>query len=365
MFITENELSSVGASVHVEADTSYEGAAGAYVMMAEGFANDFNLFTAAVKADAKEARLLKESAGEDEIATVQEGAISSFYEKLKAWVKKIIAKIKGIFTGFIAKMQAWMGRDGKAFFDKYKKDIFGKDVSGLKFRYSKPKSSSPISDASAVAKVGSISNSLPEGKDHSELVEYLLDKICGIKDKASFHKDFHEACFDDEDKSYEAQGTEVKDYLSYISGAKDPVEVAKKAFTAEERALGEFSRMLDKQSNSVIKSVVSDDKTTTDSVGTQFDGKSSTGRDAANLTSLTNNAQERVHKLQKALAAMNEAYSTYNGAFITEIKFGVSQSRRIGAAIVAYRGKKNEDVDMVELAQENAEYDFYSDVEIA
>lgn len=362
MFITENELSSVGASVHVEADTSYEGAAGAYVMMAEGFANDFGLFTAAVKADAREAKLLKESAGEDEIATVQEGAIGSFYEKLKAWVKKIIAKIKGIFTGFIAKMQAWMGRDGKAFFDKYKKEIFGKDVSGLKFRYSKPKSSSPINNAPN--SVGNVTSLLPEGKDHSELVEYLLDKICGLKDKASFHKDFHEACFEDEDKAYEAKGTEVKDYLSYISGAKDPVEVAKKAFTAEEKALSEFSKALDKQSNSTIKNVVDSKDTTEYKMGSQFNNKDASGKEhSANVT--TNNSQYMVHKLQKALAAMNEAYSMYNGAFISEIKFGVSQSRRIGAAIVAYRGKKNEDVDLVELAQENAEYDFYSDVEIA
>jgi len=366
MFITENELSGIGGSIHVEADTNYSGAIGAQLLVAEGFANDFALFGAGVRADAKEVTMVKEGAGEEAISTLQEGAVGNFYNKLKEIVKRIIAKIKGIFTGFIAKMQAWMGRDGRKFFDAHKKDIFGKNIDGLKFRYSKSISGKALIDPANIT----ATNPSDEDKETSDLVEEYLGELTDgkCKDKGTFRKDFHGVCFDEEDKSYEAKTSEVAEYVKFISGKDDIIAGAKKAVANCEKTLTAYARALDKRAGAVTKNVVADKgdgNTEHDyaSTGMKFSGKNDTGSAPAPVKSTNSEAQKKLHADQKRLSAMNEAFGMYSSAYITECKFAVSQSRRIAAAIVAYRAKKNEDADLVELAQENAEYEFYSTVE--
>lgn len=361
MFINDNELSSVGASVKVEADMGYSGAIGAQLMMAEGYQNDFSLFSSLILADVKEHAMIKEGAEEEAICAMQEGALSSFWEKIKAFIKKIIAKVKGIFQGFVAKLEAWMGRDGRAFFDKYKREIFGKDVSGLKVRYSAPRA-----DVAAVTvSIESVDTqgNIKDGAEHGELVEEYLGKMTPVKASAKeFRKQFHEHYFADEEKDYEVK--EVATMVQYISGKKNPIEAVKKMADGQEKKLNMFIKQVDKFENEAIKHAVDTkgDNSIHDyennvgrRVGSEYDGSSKSLRSAT--------TQKRAASYHRQISALQEALSIANGAALTEIKFAVAQSRRVAAAIVAYRGKKHEDTDLLELTQESAEYGFYSEVE--
>ena len=361
MFINDNELSSVGASVKVEADMGYSGAIGAQLMMAEGYQNDFALFGSLILADVKEHAMIKEGAEEEAVYAMQEGALSSFWEKIKTFIKKIIAKVKGIFRGFVAKLEAWMGRDGRAFFDKYKREIFGKDVSGLKVRYSAPKA-----DVAAVTvSIESVDTqgNIKDGAEHSELVEEYLGKMTPVKASAKeFRKEFHEHYFAEEEKDYEVK--DVATMVQYISGKKNPIEAVKKMADGQEKKLNMFIKQVDKFENEAIKHAVDTkgDNSTRDyennvgrRVGSEDNGSSKS------LTSAT--TQKRAASYHRQISALQEALSIANGAALTEIKFAVAQSRRVAAAIVAYRGKKHEDTDLLELTQESAEYGFYSEVE--
>ena len=362
MFINDNELSSVGASVKVEADMGYSGAIGAQLMMVEGYQNDFALFGSLILADVKEHAMIKEGAEEEAVYAMQEGALSSFWEKIKTFIKKIIAKVKGIFRGFIAKLEAWMGRDGKAFFDKYKRDIFGKDVSGLKVRYAAPKAD--VAAVTVSTESVDTQGAIKDGAEHSELVEEYLGKMTPVKASAKeFRKEFHGHYFADEEKDYEVK--DVATMVQYISGKKNPIEAVKKMADGQEKKLNMFIKQVDKFENEAIKDAVD-----TKGAGGAHSYENNVGRRVGDDGNTSNSkwmksgvAQKRAASYHRQISALQEALSIANGAALTEIKFAVAQSRRVAAAIVAYRGKKHEDTDLLELTQESAEYGFYSEVE--
>lgn len=351
MFLDDNEISGVGPSVHVEADMSYSGAVGCQLMIAEGFQNDFALFKQVVASDVKESKLLRESAGEDEVAALQEGALDGYWERIKAFIKKIIAKMKGILTGFVAKLEAWMGKNGADFLRKYKREIYGKDVDGLKVRYSEPNAN--IAEWSYSFKQFGEKANIDKDTEHSDLVDEALSSALGSKtDKGDFRKDFHEKFFKDEEKDVEVTTSNRSEMIQFIE-RKDPIATIKKMITTEEKGLTAYIKKADALQKAATDKFVADKGE---------DKEIRSGRPGFTKTS---DAQAIAASYHKHIAALQEALGMINSAAMTEVKFAVAQSRRIAAAIVAYHGKskKNEEADLIELAQESAEYDFYSEVE--
>jgi len=366
-FFDDNEIGSLG-TVHVEAAEGYSGTIGAQLAMVEGFQNDMAMFTAALKTDIRENRMVREGAGESEILAVQEGALGSFWEKIKAFIRKIIAKIKGIFTGFIAKFEAWMNKDGRAFYNKYKKEIFsGKDLTGLKVSYSKPTGVSNINiDVAKVALKGALNST---EVDTSDLVEQYLGVMSTPSVKASakeFRKEFHEKCFDDLEQGHEVNGSSIASYVSFISGKDDPIEKVRKMATAQEKALGVCLKQVEKFQKQTTDYAVDSSKNDANDVGTRMSGTRADGSTPTGNGKLTGDAgahQKTATSMQKQVSAMQEALGIANSAALTEIKFAVAQSRRIAAAIVAFNPKKHEDTSLIEVEQEAAEYEVLSALE--
>lgn len=372
-FFDDNQIGSMG-SVTVEAAEGYSGAIGAQLAMVEGFQNDFAMFSAALKTDIKETKMVREGAGEEEIGALQEGALGNFWAKIKAFIMKVIAKVKGIFQGFIAKFEAWMNRDGRAFYNKYKKEIFsGKDLDGLKVRYSKPKLdvTSITVDITKAAPDGDV----PEGKTQSDLAEEYLGVIThpAVKaDKKDFRKDFHEACFEDEDKTYEVKSGNVADIVKYISGKSDPIEAIRKISAAQEKGLNAYLKQIEKYAGKATDYAVDGTKRDHDIPAGRFDGgdvddkgnKTGYKPAAGKFNGGAAAAQKHAAGLQKEASAMQEALGIANSAILTEIKFAVAQSRRVAAAIVAFNPKKHEDTSLlVEMEQDAAEYEVMSALE--
>jgi hypothetical protein len=322
-------------------------------MIAEGFQNDFALFKQVVASDVKESKLVRESAGEEEIAALQEGALGGYWERIKAFIKKIIAKVKGILTGFVAKLEAWMGKNGTAFLNKYKREIYGKDVDGLKVRYSEPNAN--IADWTYKFDQFGEKANIDKDTEHSDLVDEALSSALGSKtDKADFRKDFHEKFFKDEEKDVEVTTSNRSEMIQFIE-RKDPIGTIKKMIAAEEKGLTAYIKKADNLEKAATDKFVADKGE---------DKKNGTFKGQQGFHS-TSEAQGIAASYHKHIAALQEALGMINSAAMTEVKFAVAQSRRIAAAIVAYHGKskKNEEADLIELAQESAEYDFYSEVE--
>jgi hypothetical protein len=363
-FYSDNEIGSLG-TVNVEAAEGYSGAIGAQLAMVEGFQNDMAIFTAALKTDIKENRMIREGASEEELCTVQEGALSSFWEKIKTLIKNIIAKVKSIFGGFIAKFEAWMNKDGTAFYNKHKKEIFsGKDLSGLKVRYAKPK----LNIASISVDIAKVALKSDLGDvEHSELVESYLGAISHPSTKASakeFRKEFHSNCFEDEEKDYEVKG-DVGELISYISGKSDPIAAIKKMATSQEKGLAATLKQVEKFQKQTVDNAVDGKNDTHDAYANRFGGKGMDGKapEHKNKFDAGTNYQKRAAGMQKQVSAMQETLNIANSAALTEIKFAVAQSRRIAAAIVAFNPKKHEDTSLLEIEQEAAEYEVLSALE--
>lgn len=80
-----------------------------------------------------------ETTGEDFVVT--ENAISDMFAAIKRFILKIWDKIKSIFKSFIMKFDSWSKSD-KEFINKYKKELFRKDLTDFEFKGYKNYSSS-------------------------------------------------------------------------------------------------------------------------------------------------------------------------------------------------------------------------------
>ena len=206
-FFSQGNYGTVNYLENVQIDPSYCDNNGIYRSLVEGYENDRIMFEHMLEYDFKESSLIHEGAGSEEIMALQENVFTSFFNKIKELFKKIWAKIKAVFHGFIAKFSAKFGSDNKAFAKKYRKEIFGKNLSKFEAKYEKPKNiESFISLSQAKAyNIEVPSNqslqqlkSLVEDWDEEDEEEEVLKTLSGWPDVDSvkdFNKTILEWCF--------------------------------------------------------------------------------------------------------------------------------------------------------------------------
>ena len=372
MFISENSLYGVAPTVHVEADTNYDGAIGCQVALVESYQNDFEFLKASVLADVKECAMIKESASEEEIAAMQEGVLSSVWEKIKTFVKKIWEKIKGIFKGFIARLEVFMGKNAYSFFTKYKKVLYdGSDISKLKFKW-QPPTQDALNVNGFAGKLGEINIhehalNVKDDTESDEIEEMVLKKLCGLDDKKTFAKDFKELYFDSEEEE-EASSAKMGVYCHFISDKKSIVDSIKKVADKEDSLMNKWIRYIDKAAEHAAENAAGASKTDyTDKDVTLKTTYNGADKNIATMSATVENKQKLAIKYQKILGAASRALNLYNSNAVSVAKFAVSQSRRVAAIIVAYksRHKKNESVDSLYLdtVGEAAAYEATSELE--
>lgn len=121
----------------VDTNSRFAGEDGAYQLMSEAISFEEEMTLTMLKADYLEARAIKESASEDEIESIREGTVGDVVTKVKNFFIKIGKKIKAFIYGWIARIRAKFASDNKAFYNKYKDKVNGKD--DLEVEYRKPK----------------------------------------------------------------------------------------------------------------------------------------------------------------------------------------------------------------------------------
>ena len=362
MFITENTMAGLSGNYTVEAAEGYSGGIGCQIAALEAAQTDFSFLTAFVQSDAREIGMVREGAGVEEMHAMLEGAISDAWNKLKEWVKKIWEKIKGIFKAFIARLEDFMGKNGYAYFEKYKKVLYdGTPIKDLKAKYSKV-------DDKELEKLligRELENVLPDAfddkavvvnddKDQSEIVEEYLGKMLGEStDKKSFKKDFHDKCFETE-STEDIESSKIKEYVKYISDKKSIIEKFEKQRDNIDKGLKKISSNIDKLASKALddkvknKSKTEDEGETTlnnDYIGFSPNGKLTKG--------IGNASQSMIARAQRRVSAVQSALTSYNSAAMEAGKFAISQSRRLAAVIVSYKMRhKNEAFSGVEMSNE-------------
>ena len=363
MFITENTMAGLSSNYTVEAAEGYPGGIGCQIAALEAVQTDFSFLTAFVQSDAREIGMVREGAGNEEMYSMLEGAISDAWDKLKEWVKKIWEKIKGIFKSFIARLEDFMGKNGYAYYEKYRKILFdGTPIKDLKAKYSKVNDTA-LSDLLTGLKMSKV---LPDAlrsyntvevnddKDQSEIVDEYLGKMLGEStDRKSFKKDFHDKCFESEVNEDLETGS-IPTYVKYISDKKSIIEKFEKQRDLIDKGLKKISSDIDKMASKAIDDKVKNKANSSLEgnvenrnayVGFGDDNKAKSVYKWANQTMIAR-GQRRVSAVQSALTA-------YNSASMEAGKFAIAQSRRIAAVIVAYKMRhKNEGFSGVEMSDE-------------
>ena len=365
MFITENTMAGLSGNYTVEAAEGYPGGIGCQIAALEAVQTDFSFLTAFVQSDAREIGMVREGAGNEEMYSMLEGAISDAWDKLKEWIKKIWEKIKGIFKSFIARLEDFMGKNGYAYYEKYRKILFdGTPIKDLKAKYSKVDDTalSKLLTGLDMSKV--LPNALNErtvvvddDKDQSELIDEYLVKMFGEStDKKSFKKDFHDKCFESE-VNEDLESGDIQTYVKYISDKKSIIEKFEKQRDLIDKGLKKISSDIDKMASKAIDDKVKN-KADTDDEGLAtvvgYTGFGSDNKPVANdIKKLHKAPQSRLAHAQRRVSAVQSALTTYNSASMEAGKFAIAQSRRLAAVIVAYKMRhKNEGFSDVEMSDE-------------
>ena len=379
MFITENTIAGLSGNYTVVAADGYSGGIGCQFAALEATQTDFSFLTAFVQSDAREIGMIREGADDYEVNAMLEGTISDAWNKLKQWIKKIWEKIKGIFKAFIARLEDFMGKNGYAYYEKYKKILFdGTPIKDLKAKYSKVQTDKLKTFLTGVkmgeffddARTSEIARKITDDTDQSDIVDEYLTKLLGEStDKKSFKKDFHDACFDSE-ATEDLEVGNIPEYVKYIATKKSIIEDFEKQRNSIDKGLNLISRDFDKMADLATKAVVDgakSDAKTVDFVGrhTGFEknkegkdnkalinaGKDSNGQDLTGDDRKT--SQKDINIARRAIGALQSALVTYNSSAMEAGKFAIAQSRRLAAVIVAYKMRhKNEGFAGVEMSDE-------------
>ena len=363
MFITENTMAGLSGNYTVEAAEGYPGGIGCQIAALEAVQTDFSFLTAFVKSDAREIGMVREGAGNEEMYSMLEGAISDAWDKLKEWVKKIWEKIKGIFKSFIARLEDFMGKNGYAYYEKYRKILFdGTPIKDLKAKYSKVDDTA-LSNLLTGLKMSKV---LPDAlrsyntvevnddKDQSEIVDEYLGKMLGEPtDRKSFKKDFHDKCFESEVNEDLETGS-IPTYVKYISDKKSIIEKFEKQRDLIDKGLKKISSDIDKMASKAIDDKVKN-KANSSLEGNVENRNAYVGFDDNNKAKSVYKwaNQTMIARGQRRVSAVQSALTAYNSASMEAGKFAIAQSRRIAAVIVAYKMRhKNEGFSGVEMSDE-------------
>ena len=365
MFITENTMVGLSGNYTVEAAEGYPGGIGCQIAALEAAQTDFSFLTAFVQSDAREIGMVREGAGNEEMYSMLEGAISDAWDKLKEWVKKIWEKIKGIFKAFIARLEDFMGKNGYAYYEKYRKILFdGTPIKDLKAKYSKVDDTalSDLLTGLDMSKV--LPNALNErtvivndDKDQSELVdEYLGKMLDESTDRKSFKKDFHDKCFESE-VNEDLETGNIPTYVKYISDKKSIIEKFEKQRDLIDKGLKKISNDIDKMASKAIDDKVKNKADTNDEGIATISGYTGFGNDNKPIPNSNKKKktakQTTIAHAQRRVSAVQSALAAYNSASMEAGKFAIAQSRRLAAVIVAYKMRhKNEGFSGVDMSDE-------------
>jgi len=376
-----------------EAEGYDDGVYSAQIAQIVGLQNEMALVEAGVKTDMQACLMVNEGVNENEVMNFSESAIGDMFNKIKEFFKKLWAKIKAIFNGFMARLEAKFGKNNKEFINKYKKDIIGKDLTDFEPSHRKKKTLEVISFDNLSVKVqkagGHISTyDIINNKDISKEDEKfdgedVKEKLLGsfIGESSVSEKEFEKEAFD---KAFEDETTDsvnINDIMTEMMGFKDTRKAIKKQYDNLNKDMNQIIKDLEKASNNNFKNspVKDNDNDEGSHTAVAYDtdmsekGKAkvystaSTSWGAAGTDNKSKNARsENISKHQRALGMLSRTANIVQSAVLkaTQVSlkiydFNNKQNRSIFAKAVAYKRKEESAImeeAMAELAVWEADY---------
>ena len=355
-------------AANIEADMSY-GVDSCGRMLMEAKQNDFALFTGIITNDI-ECCLTEDAAV---VQAIEEASVKGIWDSIVSIFEKLIAKIKGLFQTFMAKLSA-NAKDTQKLYKKYNGTIRYKDLTGFKMKarqfnadaYSKVSDFKGDELSVMVSKAGDVSGEGSERKiidavkgNFPEVIVSACDEKLSNMDEA-----FDKTCFAEE-KEMTFTGSEVAD-SDWIGGllnttAADAIKNLKKANAEVEKALAKQlaeAKKRQKYANAAIKKGPIEDG---EHKGMYADSKTSKllDKDNPERDKVTYGTKEDFEKASKdagnAVSVMSK-YQTvliaYNSARLDTIKKAITQAKKIFAGAAAYRASKKEEKKAEETAKE-------------
>lgn len=377
-FFTPNEHSNLYKSYEFPVVEGYDGTVGCGLALIEGYQNDLALFSAAVTSDIAEMAMIQENAGVDVVA-LQEVSVSGMIDAIKKFFVKLGAKIKAIFTGFMAKLESYFTKDLKAYVKKYERSLDKKDFKGMKVKYMEVKNNSyTVEEAYKPSKYtitisanlnidDEAANKLYEDIERSDIIKMAYHSI--INDKVDDNKEFddwyHEELFNDEEVKDDWDYTKIKAIAARLSANTKTINEIK---TFYEKVNGDIKRLI-KDIDDFDKKVTS--KYKDNSTGTtkdldyiqQFgvrrtdDNRRHSGeRMNPSSQANTNGTEISLNVATKQVSLMRQRASAYQDVVLhisqvvmKEAKVAIAQDKKVFAAAVAYKTMTKEStlLDMI------------------
>lgn len=360
---------SLGGHYDVVANENYRGVDGALVALTEGYVNDQAIFEAVIGQDFAEAYAFSEGC---ELEIVTESGLGGAFDKLKAFIKKIWEKIKGLLHSFIVKLNKVVITDNKKFVEKYKNDVLKKNLSKMKYKWCEPDNSkisglaSRISSSNIDTVLSGASNvftmdekqlqEINDNIDDGTKEDEVLTLLAGVTtDSSSFTKDVHEECFESETEEEGLDSSRLTDIMSTLVGGKKEIENVKKAQDNIDKVFKSLLNSIDKAQKDIMKKIPKNANSTADAYTISYTHKDD--NETRNIevkgkpnsfvdshgnpfpsgvgTNALNN--QRLSVAHRMASLYNTCFTRTCSALMAETKFKIKQARTVFAKAAAYR----------------------------
>ena len=314
-------------------------------IISETYANDMRVFNAGLARDFQEAAAINENTMvSSELKALREFSIKEAFNSIKEKLKKLWAKIKGVFRNVYAKLSVWLNRSNKLYVAQNRKTLEKKDCRDCPIpKYSKQiddvyvmvddytKTLNVISDTfkNIDSKVGIgtlIKKCVDKMKDISDINMPELDDNNNYKVPSSseLYEALEKDCFEKPSSSlkFKDAGVSVSDLLNRLGGSSKYLKALKKASKTSDDTFKKIVAEVDRRANFVANQSKS-------------------------------NIAKEVYPILSKLATFAQSYITNStSATIKLIKKAISNDRGLIATLVAYDPKapKNEAMLMSEVA---------------
>lgn len=322
----------------------------------EGYQNDFALFEAAVKSDMSEMVVTKEGG---DLEALQEASLSGAWEAIKAFFKKLGAKIKALFTSFMAKFESYITKDTKAYVKKYEKSL-NKDYKGFKAKYAEPKKNDYVIgdikafdfDITAVAKMSDMaadrSGNDYEAPERSDVLENIWkgasdNKVDNAKD---FDEYYHDSLYDSEEVKDDWDIGTIKALATRLSNGTTTLNNIKKASNSAQASIKKVIDGIDKLASKYSSQKVNDKAKTSgaDSMTSAYKKDAGTYKTDGSFKYDKTDAEydyvggtRAISEIRMNASCIQEMVLHVTQTIMKEAKWGVAQDKRIFAKAVAYK----------------------------
>jgi|GEM_PF-2811719 len=340
------------SDVDVPALEGYNGNVGIATAMLEATQEDLKFFDMIIARDFQEAEMnVSGYTNEAEMSVITEGALANAWTKIKEFLKKLLAKVKAIFSSIMAKINGTIISDNKKLVEKYKKAVLSKNLKDMKYKWANETGktfdymacnkeySQDLAHIANASTVDAVTAYMEKHED--DMIDAYYSALIGSNIEAGdFAKEAHELFFDEVEEMDEGAESLKTTVMSDLMSCKKELSELEKKQREIEKKIADEIKAADKRASEAAKKVPA---------------KDGSASDADKLELAKANAEYRVHvKYQTVILAANRE-------LINACKFSISQNRAFFTKAAAYNPKaKNESVELFDAIDEAVEFDVES-----